>query len=68
MSKSLIRPARGRGRVIAGVCAAIANRFSMSATVVRIIFVASMLLPGPQILIYLALWIFLPGEKRRTRR
>ncbi len=68
MSKSLIRPARGRGRVIAGVCAAIANRFSMSATVVRIIFVASMLLPGPQILIYLALWIFLPGEKRRGRR
>ncbi len=68
MSKSLVRPARGRGRIIAGVCAALGNRFSMSATLVRIIFVASMLLPGPQILIYLGLWIFIPGEKRGGRR
>jgi phage shock protein PspC (stress-responsive transcriptional regulator) len=28
----------------------------------RILFIASCLLPGPQILLYLALWIILPSE------
>ncbi|MEU7295990.1 MULTISPECIES: PspC domain-containing protein [Streptomyces] len=51
------------GRVIGGVCAALARRFGISATTMRVIFVASCLLPGPQFLIYLALWVFLPAEK-----
>ncbi|MBF0672937.1 MAG: PspC domain-containing protein [Salinibacterium sp.] len=50
------------GRVIAGVCAAIANRFGWSATIVRLLFVLSILLPGPQVLIYVLLWIFVPKE------
>jgi phage shock protein PspC (stress-responsive transcriptional regulator) len=29
---------------------------------VRLLFVASCLLPGPQILLYVALWIILPSE------
>jgi phage shock protein C len=29
---------------------------------VRALFVISIVLPGPQILLYLALWIFLPSE------
>jgi phage shock protein PspC (stress-responsive transcriptional regulator) len=58
-SQALIRPRR---RVIGGVCAALADRFGTSPTVVRILFVASCLLPGPQILLYLALWIILPSE------
>jgi len=29
---------------------------------VRLLFVVSMLLPGPQILLYLALWILMPSE------
>jgi phage shock protein PspC (stress-responsive transcriptional regulator) len=29
---------------------------------VRVLFVLSCLLPGPQILIYLVLWIILPAE------
>jgi phage shock protein PspC (stress-responsive transcriptional regulator) len=29
---------------------------------VRLLFVVSCLLPGPQILLYLALWIILPAE------
>jgi phage shock protein PspC (stress-responsive transcriptional regulator) len=48
--------------MIAGVCAGIARRFGISSNVVRIAFVASMLLPGPQILIYLAAWILMPSE------
>jgi phage shock protein PspC (stress-responsive transcriptional regulator) len=54
--------ARPRKRVIAGVCAGLARRFGVSPTLVRILFVASCLLPGPQILIYLALWVIMPSE------
>lgn len=49
-------------RVIAGVCSGLGRRFGIDPTVVRIIFVASCLLPGPQILIYLAGWILMPQE------
>jgi phage shock protein PspC (stress-responsive transcriptional regulator) len=48
--------------VIAGVCAALAGRFGMSTRLVRLLFVLSCLLPGPQILAYLVLWIVLPAE------
>jgi phage shock protein PspC (stress-responsive transcriptional regulator) len=55
--------ARSRsGRVVAGVCAALARRFGMRPWTVRLLFVLSCLLPGPQILLYVALWIILPGE------
>jgi len=50
--------------MIAGVCSAIGRRFGLSSNVVRIIFVASCLLPGPQILIYLAGWLLIPQESR----
>lgn len=51
------------GRVIAGVCAAIANRFGWSPTTVRVVAVVSLLLPGPQILAYILLWILIPEER-----
>ncbi|MFF8842587.1 PspC domain-containing protein [Streptomyces sp. NPDC015127] len=54
------------GRMIGGVCAALARRFGMSATTMRVIFVVSCLLPGPQFLLYLALWLLLPSEKAAT--
>jgi phage shock protein PspC (stress-responsive transcriptional regulator) len=47
-------------RVIAGVCSGIARRFGLDPTLVRILFVASLLLPGPQILIYLVAWVLMP--------
>ncbi|MGC9665468.1 PspC domain-containing protein [Planosporangium sp. 12N6] len=56
----LTRPASGRW--IAGVCAGLARRFGMSPTVVRLLFILSCLLPGPQFLVYLALWIMMPSE------
>ena len=59
-STALTRPQRGR--IVAGVCAGLSRRFGMSPTAVRVLFVISMLLPGPQILIYAALWIILPSE------
>ena len=65
MNRRLVRP-RG-DRWIAGVCSGLARRFGMSSGVVRLIFVLSCLLPGPQVLIYLALWILMPNENRAAQ-
>ena len=51
-----------RGRMIAGVCAGLARRFGTTPTTMRVIFVVSCLLPGPQFLIYLGLWVLVPSE------
>lgn len=59
---ALVRPREGR--MIGGVCAALARRFGTSALTMRVIFLASCLLPGPQFLLYLALWLLLPSESR----
>ncbi|MFK4109438.1 PspC domain-containing protein [Streptomyces sp. NPDC002176] len=59
---ALVRPTNGRR--IGGVCAALARRFGMSAGTMRVIFVVSCLLPGPQFLVYIALWILLPSEDK----
>ncbi|MEZ0093390.1 PspC domain-containing protein [Streptacidiphilus sp. EB129] len=57
---TLSRPRHNR--MIGGVCAGIAARFGVSAFTVRVLFLLSCLLPGPQFLIYLALWLLLPQE------
>jgi phage shock protein PspC (stress-responsive transcriptional regulator) len=49
-------------KVIAGVCGAIARRYGWSATTVRLLFLLSFLLPGPQIVIYLILWVVIPKQ------
>ena len=60
MGNALIRPRNGK--MIGGVCAALARRFGLSVGLVRALFVISIVLPGPQILLYLGLWIFIPAE------
>lgn len=47
-------------KVIAGVCAGLAARFGWKPGTVRLLFVLSCLLPGPQFLIYLVLWVMMP--------
>ncbi|MFG2861868.1 PspC domain-containing protein [Streptomyces sioyaensis] len=64
MATALVRPRNNR--MIAGVCAGLAQRFGTTPTTMRVIFVLSCLLPGPQFLVYLALWILLPSEDRAT--
>jgi phage shock protein PspC (stress-responsive transcriptional regulator) len=59
-STALVRPRRGR--MLGGVCAGLARRFGLSKTAVRLAFVISCVLPGPQILVYLALWVIMPSE------
>jgi phage shock protein PspC (stress-responsive transcriptional regulator) len=59
MAQTLVRPRRGK--IIGGVCAAIADRFGMSRTVVRIGFVIFGLV-GVGELVYIILWVVIPGE------
>jgi phage shock protein PspC (stress-responsive transcriptional regulator) len=61
MASSLVRPSNGRW--IGGVCAGLARRFGVSPNVVRLLFVLSCLLPGPQFIVYIVLWILMPSER-----
>jgi len=58
--RGLVRPRADR--VLAGVCAGLARRFDTRPGVVRLLFILSVLLPGPQVLLYIALWILMPSE------
>ncbi|WP_433328539.1 PspC domain-containing protein [Spirillospora sp. CA-294931] len=58
----LYRPRQGR--MIGGVCAALGRRFGLSAGTVRVLALLSCLLPGPQFVIYLVLWVMLPSEEK----
>jgi phage shock protein PspC (stress-responsive transcriptional regulator) len=58
--RKLVRPRKGRW--IAGVCAALADRFGVSRLLVRVLFVVSTIIPGPQFLIYIVLWVLIPSE------
>lgn len=60
-SPALVRPRNDR--VIAGVCAGLAHRFGVSAGFVRMLAVLSIILPGPQVLAYVVLWVMMPAER-----
>ena len=60
MSMTLSRPRSGK--IVAGVCAGIARRYGWSPTLVRVLTLLSFLIPGPQILAYIALWILMPKD------
>jgi phage shock protein C len=47
---------------IAGVCSGLAERFGLGAGLVRFLFVISCLLPGPQFIVYIVLWILIPKQ------
>lgn len=58
----LVRPRDNRW--IAGVCSGLGRRFGLSPMLVRLIFVLSCLLPGPQFIVYLVLWLIMPNDDR----
>lgn len=61
MSNSLfIRPIRGR--VFAGVCAAIANHYAWDVTGVRTGMALLGLFTGVGVVLYFALWLAIPSE------
>jgi len=61
-----VYPARKRlvrstnDRKIAGVCAGIADYFDIDPTLVRVLWLIATLVPGPNILAYIILWIAVP--------
>ena len=58
--RTLVRPRDDRW--IAGVCSGLAHRFGISPNTMRVIFALSCLLPGPQFIAYIALWVLVPDE------
>lgn len=62
-AKNLERPVRGKGRVIAGVCAALADRFGISRFLVRLGFVIFGFVGAGEVA-YIILWIIIPKARR----
>ncbi|MBB1020051.1 PspC domain-containing protein [Dietzia sp. E1] len=57
------RLTRSEDRWIGGVCGGLADYFGLGPALVRVLFVASLLLPGPQLLIYVILWFVMPDSR-----
>lgn len=57
---ALMRPRQGR--LIAGVCAAVANRFGWNVTLVRILTTIAVIFFGLSLWAYIILWILIPSE------
>ena len=49
-------------RMLGGVCGGIASYFGIDVTLVRLLAVATILLPGPSVIAYLVAWIIVPEE------
>lgn len=60
----LTRPWRRnlRHRMLAGVCAGLAEEFGISITIVRLAFVLGTLVSGMGLVIYLVLWVVMPAR------
>ena len=64
-SKVLMRPRDGR--MLAGVCAGVADYFGVDVTLVRVIWaVVSVITGGVGVLAYLVAWILIPDEGRKS--
>jgi phage shock protein C len=51
---------RSSDKMLAGVCAGVAEYFGIDPVIVRIVFVLLALAGGPGILLYIILWIVMP--------
>lgn len=59
-SAPFVRPRNGR--VIAGVCAAVANRFGWDVTLTRVLTVVAAFFAGAAIIVYIVLWVVVPED------
>jgi phage shock protein C len=62
--RGLTRPRSGKW--IAGVAAGLARRYEWNPLVVRLLVIASFVLPGSQVLAYVALWILMPRDPKNA--
>jgi phage shock protein C len=64
-TKILVRS--GKGRMVAGICAGIADYSGLDVTLVRVIVaVVSVITGGTGVLAYLAAWMIIPGEGEKA--
>ena len=64
-TKVLVRDRKGR--MVAGVCAGVAQYFGLDVTLVRVVVsVVSVVTGGAGVLAYLAAWVIIPGEGETT--
>jgi phage shock protein C len=49
--------------MLGGVCAGLAHYFNIDVTIVRLIFILLVVLPGIGVLLYFILWFLLPSEE-----
>jgi phage shock protein PspC (stress-responsive transcriptional regulator) len=64
-SKVLVR--RRDGRMLAGVCAGVADYFGLDVTLVRVIWaIVSVITGGAGVLAYLVAWVIIPGEGQKS--
>lgn len=64
-TKVLVRSRKGR--MVAGVCAGLADYFGMDVTLVRVIVaVVAVITGGVGVLAYLAAWAIIPDEGEKT--
>lgn len=59
MEKRLVR----KNKKIFGVCGGIADYFALDPTIIRVLFIASVLIFGTGVLLYLVLAIAMPEDK-----
>jgi phage shock protein PspC (stress-responsive transcriptional regulator) len=62
--RGLTRPRNGKW--IAGVAAGVARRYEWNPLVVRLLIITSFVLPGSQVLAYVALWILMPRDPKNA--
>jgi phage shock protein C len=64
-SRVLMRPRDGR--MLAGVCAGVADYFGLDVTLVRVIWaVLAVMTGGAGVLAYLVAWIIIPNEGQKS--
>jgi phage shock protein C len=57
------RLTRSKEKMVAGVCAGLANYVNIDPTIMRILFVLIAFAGGASVLVYLIMWIVMPEEK-----
>ena len=56
-----------KGRMVAGVCAGVADYFGIDVTLVRVVVaVVSVITGGAGVLAYMAAWMIIPAEGEKT--
>jgi phage shock protein C len=51
-----------KDRIVAGVCAGLADYFGFDANIVRLVFAGLAILAGTGVLLYVAAWMVIPEE------